>query len=76
MFSGYKTIIFNLVMGAVMLVKSLNPEAEMPDEATINSTIDMGLAALAAIWVAGGLILRAITDSPIFNKDKAMFKGD
>lgn len=70
MFKGYKTVVFNIVMGAVMLVRALSPDVELPSEDQVNSAFDAVEAGLTAIWTVGNLLLRAITDSPIFNKTK------
>lgn len=67
---GYRTIIFTVVMAGVMLVRALNPGAELPDEATIKQTIDAVNVALVSVWGVGSLILRAITTSSIFNRNR------
>lgn len=68
MFSGYRTVVFNIVMAIIALVHALNPSAELPGADQITSGIDMFLAALAVVWGIGGVVLRAITSSPIFKK--------
>lgn len=68
MFSGYKTVIFNVIMGLVALVKALNPDATLPGEEAVHQGVDSFLLGLGAIWAIGGVILRAVTSSPIFKK--------
>lgn len=69
MLKGYKTIIFNVVMGLVMILRALSPESELPDAENVEDTIDSLDAALTAVWGVGNIILRAITDSPIFKQE-------
>ena len=71
MFSGYKTVIFNVVMGGIMLVRALSPDAELPGEAAVSSAVDAFEVGLTAVWGVGNLILRAITSSPIFGKSES-----
>lgn len=68
MLKGFKTIAFNLVMTIVMAVRVLSPEAELPDEAAVQATVNVVDAALTAIWGIVNILLRAVTDSPIFKK--------
>ena len=65
---GFKTIAFNVIMLVVMGVRLINPEAELPDEAAVEATALSLDAGLTALWGIGNVILRAITDSPIFKK--------
>ena len=67
MLKGYKTIIFNAVMGLIMLVRAVMPDVVLPDEAEVNSTLDSLLAnADAIITVIGNLWLRFVTTTPVF----------
>ena len=66
---GYKTIIFNTLMTVVAVVKALNPDTEAPSAEDLQAAVDSVDAAIAAVWGIGNVILRAITNSPIFNKD-------
>ena len=68
MFAGYKTVIFNVVMGGIMLVRALSPDAELPGEEAVSASIDAFEIGLTAVWGVGNLILRAITSSAIFTK--------
>lgn len=69
MLKGFRTLIFNVVMGIVMLLRALGADTEMPTEEQVSAAIDSLDVALTAIWAIGNLLLRAITDSPIFKKE-------
>ena len=66
---GFKTIAFNVVMTIVMAVRVLSPESELPDDAAVQAAVNAVDAAITAAWGIGNIILRAITDSPIFSKE-------
>ena len=65
---GYKTVAFNVVMTVIALVAVFNPGAELPDAAAVQATVDLVDAGFMSLWGIVNLILRGITDSPIFNK--------
>lgn len=65
---GWKTVLFNLIMGTLLLVRVVIPSAELPDDAAIHSVIDGLDQFLLVATPVGNLILRAITTSPIFAK--------
>lgn len=69
MMKGFRTVIFNIVMVIVMVIKAVYPESELPDEETVASTVDAVEVAIGMVWSTGNLILRAVTDSPIFKKE-------
>ena len=61
---GFKTVGFNVIMAVLYF-------AGVPDavpEAQITETLTMVEAAFNGAWALGNLILRAITDSPIFQR--------
>lgn len=69
MLSGFKTIVFNTVMAVIMAVRIFSPEAELPDEATVEAaamSLDQALVAFTAVV---NMILRAVTNSPVFKKE-------
>ena len=66
---GFKTIAFNVVMGAIVLVRILNPEAELPTDVDVEAAVSTLDAAIATVWSFGNMFLRAVTDSPIFRKE-------
>ena len=65
---GFKTIAFNILMLVIMGVRVINPEAELPDEAAVEASVVSLDAGLTALWGTVNIILRAVTDSPIFKK--------
>lgn len=66
---GYRTIIFNVIMTALMVLSVFNPEAETPSEAEVGNAIDAVEGAIAAVWGVGNVILRAITTTKIGSKE-------
>jgi len=69
MLKGYKTVAFNVVMSLITILTMFNPGSELPDAETVQGGIDAVEAAVVAVWTVGNLILRAVTDSPIFKKE-------
>jgi hypothetical protein len=65
---GYRTVIFNVIMAGLLVVRGVFPEAELPDEAAVNTLIDGILGSIEAITIIGNLILRAFTTTPIGQK--------
>ena len=65
MLKGYRTIIFNVIMTALMILKMWQPETEIPGGEEISTGLDMVDAAIAFVWGIGNLIFRAITDTSI-----------
>lgn len=65
---GYRTVIFNVVMAALLVIRGVFPEAELPDETAVNALIDGILGSVEAITIIGNLILRAFTTTPIGQK--------
>ena len=67
MLVGYKTVLFNTIMGAILLVRAALPNAEVPAVEEVSGILD-GLLAHAdqIILVVGNLVLRYFTKTPIF----------
>jgi len=65
---GFKTLVFNSVMAIIMLVRVFSPEAELPDAVTVEAAAVSLDQALGAFTVIVNVILRAVTNSPIFKK--------
>lgn len=61
--AGWKTVIFNLIMGIVAVAGAFDLVIEVPEE-----TLKEFIAALGAVWATGGVLLRAVTKTPIFSK--------
>lgn len=68
MLSGYRTVIFNVVMVLIAIVKAFNPDAVVPDTEAISHGVDQFLLGFGLLWAIGGITLRAVTSSPIFKK--------
>jgi hypothetical protein len=68
---GYRTVLFNVAVLAVGTVALLNPDvaSELPDEQQIKDGVDATVAAIVFIAGVGNLLLRTITNTPIFRKD-------
>ena len=63
---GYKTVVFNLIMGVVMFVNQvLGTELDANELLTNLNGLE---EAITGIWLTGNVWLRAVTDSPIFKK--------
>jgi hypothetical protein len=69
MMKGYRTVIFNAAMAVVMIIKAANPDAELPDAESVTAAVDAVELAIGLVWSIGNMLLRAITDSPIFKKE-------
>ena len=65
---GFKTVAFNVVMTLIALVKVFNPDAELPDTVAVQASVDLVDAGFLSAWGTINLILRSLTDSPIFKK--------
>ena len=65
---GYKTVAFNVVMTALLLIRAWQPEAELPTEEQVTQSLDAIDQGLIATWGLGNVVLRAVTNSPIFKR--------
>lgn len=66
---GYRTIVFNVIMTLVMILKMFNPEAEVPTGEEVGGAVDAVEAAIASVWGVGNVILRAVTTTKIGSKE-------
>lgn len=66
---GYRTILFNAIMTVLMFIQLWNPGAELPTGPEVTEGLIQVETALAFIWGLGNIILRAITNTPIFKKE-------
>ena len=62
---GFKTVAFNVVMGILFFAGA--PDAV--SEAQLTEALNAGEAGFTAVWSVGNIVLRAITDTPIFRRD-------
>ena len=65
---GYKTVVFNVLLGLVMVWKAVSPESELPTPEMLNGLLDTLYASLEAILVVGNIVLRAVTNTAIGRK--------
>ena len=68
MLKGYRTIIFNVIMTVLLMIRLWQPDIELPSEGDISAGLDLIDKALVFVWGLGNLIIRIITDTPIFRK--------
>lgn len=66
---GYRTIIFNLIMTAIMALSLWMPQQHFPDATVVNIFLDHLQEVAIAVWSAGNFILRFITTTPVFKKE-------
>jgi hypothetical protein len=76
MMTGFRTILFNILVGGTLIVRAFAPEAEVPSQEELAVTADTVDKYLAAVYVAGNVILRFVTKTPVFNRNKAEAKDD
>lgn len=65
---GYKTVVFNVLIGLVMVWKAVSPESELPTPELLNGLLDSLYASLDAILVVGNIVLRAVTNTAVGRK--------
>lgn len=65
---GYRTVAFNIIMTALMAFALWSPGAELPDAGTIDKLLGDAEGLFTAAWALGNMVLRAITDTPMFKK--------
>jgi hypothetical protein len=68
MVKGYKTVIFNVLIGLLMVWKAVSPESELPTPEMLNGLLDTLYASLEAILVVGNIVLRAVTNTAVGRK--------
>lgn len=68
MVKGYKTVIFNVLIGLLMVWKAVSPESELPTPELLNGLLDSLYASLEAILVVGNIVLRAVTNTAVGRK--------
>lgn len=71
MLKGYRTIVFNAIMLAVMVLAQqgvITPE-QSPDGEAVNAFLDNLDAVLAALWGIGNVGLRMVTNTPVGQKE-------
>lgn len=69
MLKGYKTVIFNVIMTAILIANTTGLVTIDAVELDVAGTLDAVETALIAVWGFGNLLLRAVTNTSIFDKD-------
>jgi hypothetical protein len=62
---GYRTIVFNVIMGLLAFAKQQGWITAVPDASIINQFMDAVLNNLPEIIAAGNVLLRFITKGPV-----------
>ena len=70
MLKGFKTVVFNTIMTGAMIGRLWGADIEI-DAEQLAGHLDAVALGIAFLWGVGNMLLRAITDSPIFNRKKA-----
>lgn len=65
---GYRTVIFNVIMGLLLIWRSVAPADEIPTDSQVQTLVDTVFSALDAILVVGNILLRKVTDTPLGQK--------
>lgn len=67
--TGYRTLLFNAIMAAVLIFNAASPETEVPTAEEVSGFLDQLLANLdSIIAVVGNIILRFFTKTPVGEK--------
>jgi hypothetical protein len=71
MLQGYRTVLFNVIMGTLLLIRAAVPGADVPTEGEVGGMLDSLIGhADAIILLIGNLILRYFTKTAIFKAGK------
>lgn len=70
MLKGFKTVLFNTIMTGAMVGRLWEADIEV-DAEQLAGHLDAIALGIAFLWGLGNTFLRAVTDSPIFNRKKA-----
>lgn len=70
---GWRTVAFNALMTvvAVLAYSHAGDPSELPDANAINAALDAVEGFIPFVWGLGNVILRAVTDTPIFKSGAA-----
>jgi hypothetical protein len=63
---GWKTVAFNVIMGAIAFIHALNPTAELPNHEMVQAVFTNADTLIMGVMAVGNLILRAFTTTPVF----------
>ncbi len=64
---GWKTITFNIIMTATMILSLWSPEeaSNIPGADAVNEVLNEAEKLIATIWGMGNVVLRAVTTTPL-----------
>ena len=65
---GYRTVIFNVIVGLLMVWRAVAPGDEIPSESQVSTLLDSLLGSLDAVLVVGNIVLRKFTTTAIGEK--------
>lgn len=63
---GYRTVAFNVIMTVLMGISLWSPGSELPDAGMVDKLLGDAEGVFTAIWGAGNLVLRAVTNTAVF----------
>jgi hypothetical protein len=67
-FKGHKTVLFNVLAATAMIVTLITGTRTEDDLIILRQGVEHLIEAIVAIWTIGNLWLRAVTDTPIFQR--------
>ena len=67
-FKGWRTFVFNVLMATAMCVTMISGTATEGDVIILKQGVEHIIEGVIAVWTIGNLWLRAITDTPIFQR--------
>ena len=65
---GYKTVIFNVTVGLLMVWRATDQSVVLPDETQVNAALDAVFSILDPLAVVGNMVLRAVTNTAVGKK--------
>lgn len=72
---GYKTIAFNVLMAAITVLAAIYPEAVLPEAAQVEGVIEAVFAGIAGVITVGNMLLRAVTNTAVGQKEETNGNG-
>lgn len=71
---GWRTFIFNVLAATAMIVTLITGTRTEDDLIVMQQGVEHLIEAIVAIWTIGNIWLRAITDTPIFQRKQTPSK--
>jgi len=66
--TGYRTILFNLIMAALVAIRAMWPDAILPSEADVTAFMNAVDMILSAVLVIGNIVMRFLTSTSVGEK--------